>query len=66
MSFRSWLITTRVFRHKRSRGQSLVELALVLPVLMLLLAGALDLGRLYYSQITITNAAKPGSTDGPG
>ena len=40
------------------RGQALAELALVLPVLLLLLLGALDLGRLFYSQITITNAAK--------
>lgn len=47
-------------RH-RSRGQSLVELALILPVLLLLLVTALDLGRLLYSQVTITNAAKEGA-----
>lgn len=39
-------------------GQSLVEIALILPVFLLLLLTALDLGRLLYSQITITNAAK--------
>lgn len=46
-----------------SRGQALVELALILPVLMLLFASALDLGRLYYSQITINNAAKEGALE---
>jgi PKD repeat protein len=41
-----------------SRGQSLVELALIAPVFLILLMTAIDLGRLLYSQITITNAAK--------
>ena len=47
-------------RH-RPRGQALVELGLLLPVLLLLLVGALDLGRVFYAQITITNAAKEGA-----
>jgi hypothetical protein len=46
---------------RRSAGQSLVELALILPVFLLLLLTALDLGRLMYSQIAITNAAKEGA-----
>lgn len=45
----------------RPRGQSLVEFSLLLPVLILLLLTAIDLGRLMYSQITITNAAKEGA-----
>ena len=45
-------------RRASSRGQSLVELALIAPVFLLLLLTAIDLGRLLYSQITITNAAK--------
>lgn len=48
-------------RRARRHGQALTELALVLPVLLLLLLGALDLGRLFYGQITITNAAKEGA-----
>lgn len=48
---------------RRSRGQSLVELALILPVLMLLFAGTVDLGRVFYSQITIENAAKEGALE---
>jgi Flp pilus assembly protein TadG len=52
-------------RHLRpaTRGQALVELALILPVFLLLFAAALDLGRLYYSQITINNAAKEGALE---
>lgn len=45
------------------RGQALVELALILPVMIVLFAAALDLGRLYYSQITIDNAAKEGALE---
>jgi Flp pilus assembly protein TadG len=45
----------------RSRGQALVELALVTPVLMVLLLGAVDLGRLFYAKITVTNAAREGA-----
>lgn len=47
----------------RSRGQALVELALVTPLLVILLAAALDLGRLFYSGITITNAAREGALE---
>jgi PKD repeat protein len=39
----------------------MVEFALLLPVLLILLLTAIDLGRLLYSQITITNAAKEGA-----
>ena len=45
-------------RTSRSRGQALVELALVTPVLLLLLLGALDLGRVFYARISVTNAAR--------
>ena len=48
-------------RRKRTRGQSVVELALIAPVFLILLLSALDLGRLLYAQITITNAAKEGA-----
>ena len=32
---------------RSERGQSLTELALVLPILLIIVAGALDLGRLF-------------------
>ena len=43
-----------------SRGQSLVELAIVLPVLLLLTVGAIDLGRAYFGAINLENAVKEG------
>src|SRR5258708_6394373 len=54
-------------RHKRSsswhmeRGQSLVELALAMPVLLLLLLGTVDLGRAYYTYVAAENAAREGA-----
>lgn len=51
----------RVAGEPRSRGQALVELALVTPILLVLLLGAIDLGRLFYAQITVTNAAREGA-----
>jgi hypothetical protein len=51
----------RVGAPSRSRGQSLVEFALVLPILLLLLAGAIDLGRAYFSAISLENAVKEGA-----
>jgi Flp pilus assembly protein TadG len=43
------------------RGQSLVELALILPVLTLLLVGMVDLGRVFFYQARLTNAVKEGA-----
>ena len=45
----------------RSRGQSLVEFALLLPVFMLFFATTLDLGRLAAAQLSVANAAKEGA-----
>lgn len=41
-------------------GQAFVELALVLPVFILLLVGAAELGRLAYADIEVANAARAG------
>ncbi|MHB8891253.1 MAG: TadE/TadG family type IV pilus assembly protein, partial [Candidatus Limnocylindrales bacterium] len=56
------LLAARSGRH--ARGQALVELALVTPVLLLLFAGAGDLGRAFYGYIAIENAAKEGALYG--
>jgi len=45
---------------KLERGQSAVEFALLLPVLMLILFGVVDLGRVFFAAITIANAARAG------
>lgn len=43
---------------RRSRGQALVEFALVLPLLILVLVGIFDFGRAIYAFNTISNAAR--------
>jgi Flp pilus assembly protein TadG len=40
------------------KGQGLVELALVLPLLLLILLGIADLGRAFYYTVMITGAAR--------
>jgi PKD repeat protein len=45
------------------RGQALVELALLLPVMLLLLVAAADLGRIFYARIAVTNAARAGALE---
>jgi Flp pilus assembly protein TadG len=63
MSLQSRISSLRPSRRGRTRGQALVELALILPLMVLLLAAALDLGRLFYSGITVTNAAREGAIE---
>ena len=50
----------RFTRHgaNRSSGQALVELALVTPVILLLLLAAIDLGRVFYAEISVSNSAR--------
>jgi Flp pilus assembly protein TadG len=52
--------------HKRrgERGANLVEFALVLPLLVLLLAGVADFGRAFNNYIIITNASREGARYG--
>jgi len=46
------------------KGQSLIEFALILPLIVLMIAGIFDLGRAFYASITITNAAREGARYG--
>jgi hypothetical protein len=48
-------------KRNRRRGQSLVEFAILLPLLILIVFGVLDLGRAFFALITITNAAREGA-----
>jgi len=48
-------------RKRKERGQSLTEFVLVLPVLLIILSGVLDLGRLYYVHVAIADAAVEGA-----
>ncbi len=50
----------RILIHDR-QGQSMVELALVLPLFVLFIIGIFDLGRAFFAYIAITNAAREGA-----
>lgn len=46
---------------KRSSGQSIVELVIILPVLLLMVMAALDMGRLFLGWVVLNNAARVGA-----
>lgn len=45
---------------QRERGASAVELALVLPILLLIVAAIIDFGRLFGTQLVLTQGAREG------
>jgi len=49
---------------KEDRGSSLVETAVLMPVLMLLFVGTVNFGRAYYSAIEVSAAAEAGALYG--
>jgi Flp pilus assembly protein TadG len=49
---------------RRQRGQSLVETAIVFPILLLFLAAAIDFGRVFDAYIVMTNAVREGARFG--
>lgn len=51
-------------RRDPAEGQGLVEFALVIPIILMILLGAIDLGRAAYAQSTIANAARTGTRVG--
>ena len=57
------LCKTKFNQQKRRclQGQSLLEMALMLPILLVLIISALEFGRLFYTKIVITNAAREGA-----
>jgi Flp pilus assembly protein TadG len=42
-------------------AQAMVELAFVLPILIMLIIGSLDIGRLFYDDIIVGNAVREGA-----
>ena len=50
-----------MFIRKREAGQNLVEFSLVMMFLLIVAFGVLDLGRAFFSVITISNAAREGA-----
>jgi Flp pilus assembly protein TadG len=51
-------------RQTKERGSNLVEAALVIPLLVLFLVAAVDLGRVYFAYTTIIDGAREGARYG--
>ena len=49
---------------RRERGSSLIEFGLAFPVLMLILLGTADFGRVFYTYVTLASAAHTGAEYG--
>lgn len=51
-----------VWKHRRrQKGQSLVETAIILPIILLLIMGIIDFGLLFNNYIVISNASREGA-----
>jgi Flp pilus assembly protein TadG len=50
-----------VIDQRKTSGQSIVEFAIIIPVLLLLVMGAIDFGRAFSMKIALTNAAREGA-----
>ena len=61
-STRSRFVRTRG-RLPDKRGQAIVELAVILPVMLLLLLAAADLARLFQSRVVVAGAARAGALE---
>ncbi|MFZ5626308.1 MAG: TadE/TadG family type IV pilus assembly protein [Bacillota bacterium] len=48
-------------RKRGERGQALVEMALVLPLLLMLLFGIIEFGRIFHAYLTVNNGAREGA-----
>lgn len=57
-------MTKRYKQSQMEKGQSLVELALVLVFVLVLMAGVVDLGRMMYEFLTMRDAAQEGASYG--
>jgi hypothetical protein len=53
-----------ITRKPKEGGQSMVELALTITLLMVLLSGTIDLGRAFFTWLTMRDAAQEGASYG--
>src|SRR5438045_9386601 len=61
MNFEIAPFARRIGRHRHARrGQSVAEMALVTPLLLLMLLGTIEIGRFAYYGIEVSNAARAG------
>ena len=56
-----WALNSHV---RRQRGQTMVEFAIVLPLLLLLLLAILQLGVVFNNYLTLTDAVRAGARQG--
>jgi len=61
-TFRRKLLRVQV--RGSERGQTLVEFALILPVMLILIFALVDFGRGFYTWLVVTNAAREGARVG--
>jgi len=52
------------WKSRRERGSVVIEMALVLPLLLLIVAGIVDLGILFWEKEVLTNASREGARAG--
>lgn len=50
--------------HEREAGGAMVELAVVLPLLLVIAIGVMDYGRVFATSVTVANAARAGAEYG--
>jgi Flp pilus assembly protein TadG len=55
--------STRFVRRRRTGGAA-VELIVIFPVMLLLIIGIVDYGRVFYTWVTVSNAARAGAEFG--
>jgi Flp pilus assembly protein TadG len=53
-------MNVRLTRRPGDAGAAAVEMALVLPLLLLIVFGAIDFGRMFFAQISLSAAAREG------
>lgn len=46
---------------RSEKGQAMVEMALILPILILIIGGIVDFGWLFYNKLALNNAAREGA-----
>jgi Flp pilus assembly protein TadG len=54
----------RILAFRKEDGSSIMEVAMAAPLLLLLLAGAVDIGRAYFFAIEVSSAAEAGALYG--
>jgi Flp pilus assembly protein TadG len=64
MSFSMTMTKLQKNGRDRQRGAAAVEFALVLPLFMLLVMGAVDYGYFFFADQVVTNAAREGARSG--